>query len=64
VIELSQTFVMIKKEAIETQRELWQEVDPASIVNKLDQIIDFLAFIEKIGESKWRNMRTYNVVNS
>lgn len=34
-----------KREAIETQRELWQEVGSVSISNGLDQITDFIQFI-------------------
>jgi DNA helicase II / ATP-dependent DNA helicase PcrA len=41
-----------KKEAIETQRELWQEVGPVSIANELDQLTDFLGFINVMKRQK------------
>ncbi|GAA0725327.1 RNA polymerase recycling motor HelD [Clostridium malenominatum] len=34
-----------KKEALETQRELWKDIGSVSITNGLDQIVDFMGFI-------------------
>ncbi|AUM86885.1 helicase [Clostridium botulinum] len=34
-----------KKDAIETQRELWNDVGSVSIANGLDQVVDFIGFI-------------------
>lgn len=34
-----------KKDAIETQRNLWQDIGSVSIANGLDQIVDFMDFI-------------------
>ena len=34
-----------KKDAIETQRQLWQDVGSVSITNGLEQIVDFMEFI-------------------
>lgn len=34
-----------KKDAIETQRELWNDIGSVSIANGLDQIVDFMDFI-------------------
>ncbi len=42
----------IKKEAIETQRELWQEVGSISIANELDQLVDFMSFIDVLKRQK------------
>ncbi|MCQ1528288.1 RNA polymerase recycling motor HelD [Lutispora saccharofermentans] len=42
----------LKKEAIDTQRELWQEMGSVSIANELDQIVDFLAFIDVLKMQK------------
>ncbi|KPU45205.1 helicase IV [Oxobacter pfennigii] len=36
----------IKRENIETQRELWQEVGSVSIANELDQLSDFMSYID------------------
>lgn len=36
----------LKKEAIETQRELWNELGSVSISNGLDQISDFMSFMD------------------
>jgi DNA helicase II / ATP-dependent DNA helicase PcrA len=41
-----------KKDAIETQRELWQEVGSVSIANNLDQLVDFLGFIDVMKRQK------------
>ncbi|GLC32533.1 RNA polymerase recycling motor HelD [Clostridium omnivorum] len=35
-----------KKDAIETQRELWQNVGSVSVINGLEQIVDFMEFID------------------
>lgn len=35
----------IKNDAIETQKELWQDIGAVSIVNGLEQITDFMGFI-------------------
>lgn len=45
----------LKSENIETQRELWQDVGSISIENNLDQLVDFLAFIDLMKRQK----RTY-----
>ncbi|MGE5630810.1 MAG: hypothetical protein ACM3TR_06895 [Caulobacteraceae bacterium] len=42
----------VKKETIETQRELWQDVGSVSIANELDQLVDFLAFIDILKRQK------------
>ncbi|MFL0252165.1 RNA polymerase recycling motor HelD [Clostridium neuense] len=34
-----------KKDGIETQRELWQEVGPVSVSNGLQEIVDFMQYI-------------------
>jgi DNA helicase II / ATP-dependent DNA helicase PcrA len=34
-----------KKDAIETQKELWQDLGNVSITNGLEQIVDFMGFI-------------------
>jgi DNA helicase-2/ATP-dependent DNA helicase PcrA len=41
-----------KKDAIETQRELWQEIGSVSIANELDQLVDFLGFINMMKRQK------------
>lgn len=46
----------LKTENIETQRELWQDVGSISIENNLDQLVDFLAFIDLMKRQK-RNYR-------
>jgi DNA helicase-2/ATP-dependent DNA helicase PcrA len=45
----------LKAENIETQRELWQDVGSISIENNLDQLVDFLSFIDLMKRQK----RTY-----
>jgi len=45
----------LKAENIETQRELWQDVGSISIENNLEQLVDFLAFIDLMKRQK----RTY-----
>ncbi|HYE83188.1 MAG TPA: RNA polymerase recycling motor HelD [Clostridia bacterium] len=45
----------LKTENIETQRELWQDVGSISIANNLDQLVDFLAYIDLMKRQK----RTY-----
>jgi len=47
---------MIKKENIETQRELWKDIGSVSIENNLEQIVDFMAYINMMKAQK----RTYN----
>ena len=42
----------VKKEAIETQKELWEEVGSVSIANELDQLVDFLGFIDVLKRQK------------
>lgn len=42
----------IEKEAIETQKELWQEVGPISAANELDQLADFMSFIDVMKRQK------------
>jgi len=37
---------IIKNDAIETQKELWQDIGSVSIVNGLEQIADFMGFID------------------
>lgn len=34
-----------KKDAIETQKDLWNDIGSVSITNGLDQIVDFMDFI-------------------
>jgi DNA helicase II / ATP-dependent DNA helicase PcrA len=41
-----------KKDAIDTQRELWQEVGSVSISNELEQLVDFLGFIDVMKRQK------------
>jgi len=41
-----------KKDAIDTQKELWEEVGSVSIANELDQLVDFLAFIDVMKRQK------------
>lgn len=41
-----------KRENIETQRELWQEVGSVSITNELDQLADFMRFIDVLKMQK------------
>lgn len=41
-----------KKDYIETQREMWQEVGSVSITNGLDQIVDFMQFINAMKTQK------------
>lgn len=42
----------IKRENIATQKELWQDVGSVSIANQLDQLVDFLAFINVLKSQK------------
>lgn len=42
----------IKKEAIETQKELWDEVGSVSIANELDQLSDFMSYIDLMKRQK------------
>lgn len=41
-----------KKDTIETQKELWQDVGSLSISNGLDQIVEFMAFTDMIKRQK------------
>lgn len=41
-----------RKDAIETQRELWQEVGSISIANELDQLVDFMSYIDVLKRQK------------
>jgi DNA helicase-2/ATP-dependent DNA helicase PcrA len=41
-----------KKEGIETQRELWQELGPVSITNGMEQIVEFMSFIDRMKMEK------------
>lgn len=41
-----------RKDAIETQKELWQDVGSVSITNGLDQIVDFMGFINNMKVQK------------
>lgn len=41
-----------KKDAIETQRELWEEVGSVSISNELEQLADFMSFIGVMKKQK------------
>jgi DNA helicase II / ATP-dependent DNA helicase PcrA len=41
-----------KKDAVDTQRELWQEVGSVSVINELDQLVDFLGFIDAMKRQK------------
>ncbi|HEY5562715.1 MAG TPA: UvrD-helicase domain-containing protein [Clostridiaceae bacterium] len=41
-----------KKHALETQRELWQEVGSLSIANGQEQIVDFLGYIDEMKRQK------------
>ncbi|MGE5677973.1 MAG: HelD family protein, partial [Pseudomonadota bacterium] len=45
----------LKTENIQAQRELWQDVGSISIENNLDQLVDFMAFIDLMKRQK----RTY-----
>lgn len=42
----------VKRETIETQRELWQDLGSVSITNELDQLIDFMSFIDILKSQK------------
>lgn len=46
----------IRKENIETQRELWKDIGSVSIENNLEQIVDFMAYINMMKTQK----RTYS----
>ncbi|MFL0247713.1 RNA polymerase recycling motor HelD [Candidatus Clostridium stratigraminis] len=41
-----------KKEGIETQRELWQELGSVSITNGMEQIVEFMSFIDRMKMEK------------
>jgi DNA helicase-2/ATP-dependent DNA helicase PcrA len=44
-----------KKNAIETQRQLWQDIGSLSITNGLEQIVDFMEFIDTMKIQKRRH---------
>lgn len=41
-----------KKDAIETQRELWQELGSLSITNGLEQVVEFMGFMDRMKMQK------------
>jgi DNA helicase II / ATP-dependent DNA helicase PcrA len=41
-----------KKDALETQRELWQELGSVSITNGLEQIVSFMGFMDRMKAQK------------
>ncbi|MEY8000936.1 RNA polymerase recycling motor HelD [Clostridium sp. Mt-5] len=41
-----------KKDVIKTQRELWQDIGPVSVSNGLEQIVDFMQFINTMKTEK------------
>jgi DNA helicase-2/ATP-dependent DNA helicase PcrA len=41
-----------KKDAIDTQRELWQELGSLSISNGLEQVVEFMGFIDRMKMQK------------
>jgi DNA helicase II / ATP-dependent DNA helicase PcrA len=41
-----------KKDAIETQRELWQELGSLSISNGLEQVVEFMGFMDRMKMQK------------
>jgi len=49
---------MIRKENIDIQRELWNDIGNISSGNNLEQIVDFMAYINMIKAQK----RTYNFI--
>ncbi|WPC43947.1 RNA polymerase recycling motor HelD [Clostridium sp. JS66] len=44
-----------RKDSIETQKQLWQDVGPLSISNGLDQVVDFMEFITTMKIQKKRH---------
>jgi len=44
-----------KKDALETQKQLWQDIGSVSITNGLDQIVDFMEFIGTMKIQKRRH---------
>ena len=44
-----------RKEAIETQKQLWEDVGSVSVTNGLDQIVDFMEFINTMKIQKRRH---------
>lgn len=44
-----------KKDSIETQKQLWEDVGPLSITNGLDQVVDFMEFITTMKIQKKRH---------
>ncbi|MBS6500104.1 MAG: AAA family ATPase [Clostridium sp.] len=47
-----------RKEAIETQKQLWEDVGSVSVTNGLDQIVDFMEFINTMKIQKRRHELT------
>lgn len=47
-----------KKEAIDTQKQLWQDIGSVSITNGLEQIVDFMGFIDAMKIQKRRHELT------
>ncbi len=50
-----------KKDAIETQRELWDDVGSVSIANGLEQVVDFVGFINTMKIQKRSHEFTKNL---
>ncbi|MDF2884099.1 MAG: hypothetical protein K0R54_4665, partial [Clostridiaceae bacterium] len=50
-----------KKNALETQRQLWQDVGSLSISNGLEQIVDFMEFIDAMKIQKRRHEFTAKI---
>lgn len=50
-----------KREAIETQKELWEELGSVSISNELDQIADFMGFISMLKRQKRTHVFTKKI---
>jgi Superfamily I DNA and RNA helicases len=44
-----------KKDALETQKQLWQDLGPLSISNGLDQVVEFMEFITTMKIQKRRH---------
>ncbi|GKU27446.1 DNA helicase [Clostridium folliculivorans] len=47
-----------KKDAIETQRQLWQDIGSVSIANGMDQIVEFMEFIDAMKIQKRKHELT------
>jgi DNA helicase-2/ATP-dependent DNA helicase PcrA len=41
-----------KKDAVETQRELWQELGSVSVTNGMEQIVEFMGFMDRMKAQK------------